>query len=195
MATQTASVALPAQLDDISHQLRAASDHAREVVRGLTPAQIAQRPAANSWSIAECIAHLTLTTDAFLPLLRDALDKARSSGPFADGPFRPDWFGRLLIWFIEPPARMRVPTQAAFVPVVTDRPERALDDFLDRQIRLQRLLPTAVGLALDRIRIPSPFNQRLGYSVVSALLVIPAHQRRHLWQAERARRRIEEAAR
>ena len=194
MATQTATVALPAQLDDIWHQLRAASDHAREVAGGLAPARLARRPAFNSWSVAECIAHLTLTTDAFLPLLRGALDKARSSGPFAEGPFRTDLFGRLLIWFIEPPARTRVSTQPAFVPVVTDRPERALDDFLDRQIRLQRLLPTAVGLALDRIRITSPFERRVGYSVISALLVIPAHQRRHLWQAERARRAIEEAA-
>ena len=42
----------------------------------------------------------------------------------------------------------------------------------------------AEGLAIDRVRIPSPFNPRIQYNAWSALVIIPRHQHRHLWQAE-----------
>jgi len=35
------------------------------------------------------------------------------------------------------------------------------------------------------LRIRSPFDARIRYSAWSALRILPAHQRRHLWLAER----------
>jgi len=43
----------------------------------------------------------------------------------------------------------------------------------------------ADGLPVDRIRIASPFDARLKYSLYAALTILPRHQHRHLWQAER----------
>src|SRR5206468_532796 len=36
-----------------------------------------QPPAPNSWSIAECIGHLTLTAEAYEPVIRQAIDEGR----------------------------------------------------------------------------------------------------------------------
>jgi hypothetical protein len=41
-----------------------------------------------------------------------------------------------------------------------------------------------------RLRIRSPFDSRLRYNLYSCLTIIPAHQRRHLAQAEEAGRAI-----
>jgi hypothetical protein len=40
------------------------------------------------------------------------------------------------------------------------------------------------SLAIDRVKLPSPFEARLSYSAYSALVVIPRHQVRHIQQAE-----------
>lgn len=44
----------------------------------------------------------------------------------------------------------------------------------------------ADGLPPGCLRIASPFDARLRYNLYSALSILPRHQRRHLWQAERA---------
>jgi hypothetical protein len=41
------------------------------------------------------------------------------------------------------------------------------------------------GLPVDRIKITSPFDARLKYNLYAALTILPRHQHRHLWQAER----------
>lgn len=45
---------------------------------------------------------------------------------------------------------------------------------------------SADGLALDQIQIHSPFAEKMKYNLYSALVIITAHNRRHLWQADRA---------
>ena len=60
-----------------------------------------------------------------------------------------------------------------------------LPAFLVCQDELLALLSEARGLALDRIKISSPFQEKMRYSVWSNFVVGAAHHRRHLWQAER----------
>ena len=46
------------------------------------------------------------------------------------------------------------------------------------------------GIDLTRIELVSPFDPRLHYSFFSALHIEAAHQRRHIWQATKARDRL-----
>ena len=48
----------------------------------------------------------------------------------------------------------------------------------------------AEAVPLNRVMLTSPFNERLKYNAYAALRVLAAHQRRHIWQAERALRGI-----
>jgi hypothetical protein len=59
-------------------------------------------------------------------------------------------------------------------------------EFETLQRELIALLAEAEGLAIAKIKVRSAFNAKLRYSAYSALRVIAAHQRRHLWQAEGA---------
>lgn len=188
MAT-SALAPLSSPLADIRRQWEEASTRAQEVVAGLSLDQLGRRPTPTSWSIAECLAHLTLTTDAYLPRLRQALATGRDQRATQPASYRMDWLGRLEVWWLEPPYRMRSKTPASFVPGAQD-PARALPDFLDGQQQLLALLPEANGLALDRLIIVSPFVNILKNNAYSAFVIIAAHERRHLWQAERARARL-----
>jgi hypothetical protein len=102
----------------------------------------------------------------------------------ADRPFRMDFMGKALLWFLEPPARMRTKTPPPFIPAAIEQPARVLPDFLEGQRQILEAIAAGDGLALDRIRIVSPFESRVKYSVWSSFRIAAANQRRHLWQAE-----------
>ena len=138
------------------------------------------RPAPGRWSAGEHVVHLTLTTRAFLPLLEEALRNA----PAGNGPYKRDFIGWMLYKVIEPPARIKVKTTAQFEPPQVDR-ETAFRDFDAAQDQLSDFLRRADGRALDKVKIVSPFDGRVRYSAWSALRILAAHQRRHLWIAGR----------
>jgi len=75
---------------------------------------------------------------------------------------------------------------------------RASPDFAEgvsaSQDRVQDLMGRSEGKPLDRARIISPFNASVRYSAYSALRILAAHQRRHLWQATRVRAELPRAS-
>lgn len=164
-----------AQLQALASEL----SEARDRIHRLPEDRWQQRPAPGRWSPGEHAVHLTLTTRAFLPLLEEALRNA----PAGTGPYKKDFIGWMLGWVIEPPARMKVKTTAPFEPPQVDR-ETALRDFDASQEELSAFLRKAAGRALDRVKIVSPFDGRVRYSAWSALRILAAHQRRHLWLLE-----------
>jgi len=42
----------------------------------------------------------------------------------------------------------------------------------------------AEGRPLEDMRMVSPFDAKVKYNAYSCLVLLPRHQRRHLWQAE-----------
>lgn len=178
------------QLNRLSSELNKTAEWAQAIVARIPVPMLGQRPDEKSWSIAECLEHLSLTTDAYLARIVPALEDARKHG-YLDHrrTFRVDIAARLLAWWLEPPYKIKSKTSAAFAPRAADT-SRSLPDFIDRQRLLQAAIAKANGLALDCIRIASPFANRMKYNVYAAFSLIVAHQRRHLWQAEQVARTI-----
>jgi hypothetical protein len=174
-----------AQLTDISRQLRANSKRAQDIVAKAGPNRIGVRPRENAWSIAECLGHLTISTSVLLPVWPKALAEARGRGLTGQGPYGMDLLGRVFAWLLEPPARFLVKAPANLMPPGAEPSRAALTQFLAIQEKLLGVVADADGLAIDRIKIPSPVNPRLRYNVWSSFCLTAAHQRRHLWQAER----------
>ncbi len=135
--------------------------------------------------MAECLAHLNLTSRAFLPLIRDAIASGRDLKLLGAGPYRRDVVGWFLYWLTEPAVRFRIKTTAQFVPAGGEAKDRILNDFDTLQAQLAACVREAEGLDLGRLRIISPFDSRLKYNLYSCLRLIPAHQRQHLSQAEK----------
>lgn len=135
--------------------------------------------------MAECVAHLNLTADAFLPLLHAALDQGRKAGRAAIRRYRRDPVGWLLWRTGGPPVRHRVRTTAPFVPTATAPLPELLVQFHQRHEGLVRCVAAAEGLHLGRLWIRSPFDPRIRYNMYACLSILPRHEHRHLWQAER----------
>ena len=173
-------------VSDLEKELTEAMVRAEQLVESTEPRLFTVRPHLSAWSAAECMAHLSISSEMFIPVLQRAIDDARARGITSDKEPSMDFLGRILRWFMEPPVRSRVKTSAPFVPKAVRPRREALNEFLKLQRQLIDLLHSAESVALSRVRIVSPFDRRVKYNLYSAFRIIAAHQRRHLWQAEQA---------
>lgn len=145
-------------------------------------------PRGGGWSVAQCLSHLALSTQAYLPVWRDALTAPGAPrtprGTEPHRPLRLDTWGRLLYWFLQPPPKIRFNTRNGFHAPASS--PAALEEFLSSQREFSRIVAQSEHIATDRIRIRSAYDPRVRYSIWSSFVTTVAHQRRHLWQAERA---------
>lgn len=173
------------QLAEIDGQFRANGARARAIVARVSESKLGTSPQPKAWSVAQCLAHLNLSSEVYFPIWRDAFADARDRQMFAGGPFKLDFWGKALSWFLEPPPKLRFPAPPNFQPLDPGPTDRVLAAFLACQDRLLSAVAESDGLAIDRLKIASPFAKQVRYSVWSSFVVNAAHQRRHLWQAER----------
>lgn len=178
------------QLNALAKELVEARRRAHAVAQGLSLDDWSLRPEPERWSVAEQILHLNLASGAYLPVIDEAIGRGEAEGAFGGGPYRRDFLGWMLARLVEPPVRLRIRTSARFEPDGVS-PRALADEVLRDFDRWQDLLITALyradGLALDRIEVASPYDPRLQMNLYSFLCTVPAHQRRHLWLAERTR--------
>lgn len=172
------------QLEAIVADFEAARTRLHALDRRLTPDGWLRRPSAEQWSPVECVAHLNLTAEAMLPRIRAGVEQARRLG-LAPARYRRDLMG-WLIWKSQTPgSRIKIKTQPSFVPT-GDRPPSEIVASFDRlHADLIDLTRQCDGVAIDRVKIASPFNEKARYNIYSALTITATHDHRHLLQAER----------
>jgi hypothetical protein len=154
---------------------------------GLTDAQINWRPAPHRWSIGENLDHLTAFNQQCMPAIDDAIGYGRSRSLYAEGPFRYGVVDRLVSWAMEPPVRVRLRTAASLTPAERRSAAASLKAFLATQDEIRARIQQANGLDLATIKVRSPFIRQLALSLGAAFGVLLAHERRHVWQAQRVR--------
>jgi hypothetical protein len=171
------------QLQSVVNEFVAASERLHHLAASVPDVLWATRADPARWSVGECIAHLNLTAEAYLPLLRRGIEEGARLGK-APARFRRDVVGWMLWRMAGPPVRHRVRTTATFVPSGSEPRARTLEKFDRLQSDQIRCVAESEGLPLGRIQITSPFNARLHYNLYSCLTILPRHQHRHIWQAE-----------
>jgi hypothetical protein len=169
------------QLDTVLNQVDNVTLKARNLVAGRNQADLTISLESTSWSVAQCLDHLAQTTNAFLP----AISSAVASAPrlITNRALRTGALTRLFIRNLEPPYRLRFKVLAPLVPRQHDF-NAAWDAFEQSQDQLAKTIRSAMGLAVDQVRVESPIYARFSYNVYGALRMLAAHERRHLWQIE-----------
>lgn len=77
-------------------------------------------------------------------------------------------------------------TKPAFVPKSIRAKAEALAELTRWRKQLVDLLQSSSDVPIGKLKVVSPFDSRVKYNVYSAFMILTAHQRRHLWQAEQA---------
>lgn len=177
------------QVSEVVRELEEAEARLGKLSEKIPDAVWAQRNDDTRWSVSECIDHLNITSEAYVPLIRKAIGEARQL-PAAAGEYRRDPIGAIFGSLTGPLKRMgrfrigRVKTTPDFIPRGQHAKNVSVAEFRRLQGILIDLVREADGLAIDRVRITSPFGGKIRYNCYSALVMIPRHQMRHIEQAE-----------
>jgi len=182
---------LVGELEQIDHEMGACDDQVRRLCEGLSPEELCWRPAPKSWSIAENLVHLRITTEVFAPAAERAIRAAREKDLLSQGPFPLGRMDRFFIWYVEPPPLMRLPAPKPLKPPLEESTaEGALQEFLDSQELMIRQIHSANGVDLRRARVISPIASYIRMSLLAFFKVHPGHERRHLWQMAKVREQL-----
>lgn len=174
------------QLALIVTDLESAAERVRQLDASLPYHAWSARSAPGRWSAAECVAHLNLTSEALLPLVRDALRDARNRHEPTPSRYRRNALGWLAWKIVAPEGGLKTKTIAAFVPTPAPPVDILVSNFIQLQQEIISCVREGNGLALERVKVRSPFHGRMVYNVYAALTLVPRHQHRHLRQAEQA---------
>jgi len=175
------------ELEDCHQQFEEIAERARALTTGLSEKQFTWRPAADAWSIQECLAHLVMVGQTEVRLVEAAIQDGRSRGITGNGPFRYGWLERTILRQTEPPARRKFASPRRFRPVHGQPVTAILPTFLHVQRQFAALAEQAKGLHLARIKVPTPMSRLLKFSLGITLAQAAAHERRHLEQAHTVR--------
>ncbi len=160
----------------------------RQITSGLSTEQLLWRKAPNTWSITDVLTHLRLIADVFTPTADSAIADARAKSWFSDGPFDIGLKGRIFLWYVEPPPKIKLPAPKRIVPAPVAHPAEALDGFWKAQQSMMARVQQANGLDLVRVRIQSPLASIVKMNLLTLFRVYTAHERRHVWQMENIRK-------
>lgn len=187
MTTAPAGSPLPDELRRILDDLDANERRAAALLSGLDDTTVNWRPDDRSWSTVQCIDHLNVAARVYQAAMEPALEAARTKGRTRRGPIRPGWFERKFLASLEPPPKRKLPAPSKIVPALRGNRDELLEEFRRQHANVSELIRAFAGLDLGSIRFQNPFIPILRFTVGTGLLVIPAHERRHLWQAEQLR--------
>lgn len=168
-------------------QLDMIRGRANQVLAGLDASQFNWQPdGGRRWSIGQCLEHLARMSTAYGGSIGAAIDKAPKVAE--QRVIIPRLFGRWMVWTMEPPSLLRLPTRQEMKPPV-------ILDPADVRRRFSESLQFASDLAARAMLVDARHttfeNPILGgfrmFDVASGILIILAHNRRHLAQAEKVR--------
>jgi hypothetical protein len=176
----------PAWSIDLLAQLDAADAHARRVVQGLTDAQLNWKAEPMSWSVGQCLEHLSISNELYTGPIVEALH-GRPRKPVET--ITPGWFGRwFLRSFIEPDTqKIKAKAPGKIKPVASHLDASILDRFLASNAGVRAAIALARDVDVNRVRFRNPFIPVIRFTVGTGLLLLVRHDRRHLLQADRVR--------
>jgi hypothetical protein len=168
---------------EVATQLDAIHAKVTGICSGLDAAQLNWQPDnGQRWSIAQCLDHLAKTTALYGASLEEAIDSA-PAGHERDEAY-PNFLGLLLIWSMEPPVRIRIPAKPALQPPSTLDPAGVRRGFSDSLDYLSNLSARALRIDASRVKYANPLAGNIrAFNVAAGILVMLAHNRRHLHQA------------
>ena len=177
--------ASPAWSRRLREEFGAADRRATALAAALSPRQLNWQPRPGAWSIGQCLEHLHVANEVYLPPIARALVGARAAEVEE---ISPGWFGR---WFI----RSHIDPDTQGAPRRAPRkivPHRDVDpDILSRLLagnqKVRDLVQRAAECDVNRVRFRNPFVPVIWFTVGTGFEILARHQRRHLLQAERVR--------
>lgn len=172
------------KLLDLTTNLNAISEDARNSFGHLSNEQLNWKPAEKSWSVGQCLDHLILTNEEFFPEMEKLAAGTRKNSFFENySPFS-GWFGRFLIKAVTEGSRPAKAPSNRIVPP-SDIPADIVDKYCGHYADMVEKIGKTGDVDWQKTIVTSPFLPVFTYSLADAYVVLVEHSKRHINQAKR----------
>jgi hypothetical protein len=174
----------PKALTGVVADLSTGEVRVRALLENRSDDALNRRPRDKAWSPLQCIQHLAMANR----FLGAAIDRALPTGPGRERrceQITPGVVWRILLAMVEPRCRLKGFAPMVLRPLTNLSVSATLAEYLESHEHLRRLAMRCDGLDLNRKRLRHPIL-RLRMSIGGVFLLVTAHERRHLLQAELA---------
>jgi DinB superfamily len=172
-------------LPQIYDEAEAIAGDAKTLFGHLNTQQLNWKPAADSWSVAQCLDHLITINGKYYPVF-DLILKGEYRKTFLHGmPFLHGFFGRVMIKALSPESQRKLKAPGAARPSSSSIDPQIVDRFIAHQRETLAKMRSLEGRGPAGIIITSPFVGVVVYSLLDAFRIVVAHERRHFAQARR----------
>ncbi|KXK06505.1 MAG: DinB superfamily protein [Acidobacteria bacterium OLB17] len=169
--------------EKIKADLRAISEDAKAAFGGLDANSLNWKPSAESWSVAQCLDHLILTSTELGPAIDRKLKGEEPTFFEKYSPFT-SYFGRWIKSRLAQDAKRSKAPSKSIVP-----PSEVGGDIVERfcaeNERLIAKMDEIGKLDWDKTVLTSPFLKILTYDLRDGLDILVEHEKRHIRQAKR----------
>ena len=180
---------LSATFDSIQTATLAADKQATELLEGVSASQANWQPnEGQSWSICQCLDHLVRINSVYAAALQEAVNNCPPAYKQPTTNIVPGLFGAWFVQQMDLPVRMRLKAPSKAVPASKGNAGELFEAFLKSQALIRRVADGARAVDMNRLRFKNPFIGVIRFTVGTGLMIINAHDRRHLWQAEQVKK-------
>ncbi|HEY1025633.1 MAG TPA: DinB family protein [Sphingobacteriaceae bacterium] len=146
------------------------------------------KPSPAQWSIVECLEHLNLYGDYYLPAIHTAISKSRPSGP--DTVFKSGWLGNYFanLMLGKNGKILKMSTPKNKNPLFLKVPDTVITRFLGQQNEYLKLLDDAENIHTGTATVPLSIVSWISFKLGDTLRFCIYHNERHIAQAERVLR-------
>ncbi len=135
---------------------------------------------SEKWSILECIAHLNIYGDFYLPEIENSIKQSESYKE----PFKPGVLGNYFVKLIQPKEELNImKTLKKFDPIGSELDSNILLDFKEQQIKMLDLLKKALNVNLTKSKTSVSISKMIKLRLGDTLRFVVYHNQRHLNQA------------
>lgn len=181
--------ALRPDLQQLLDEIDAIDRATEALLRRVSDEQFFWQPnEGRSWSIAQCFDHLSVTNALYSHAMAGAIETARARGWTGGGPIASSLFGRQFLKSMEPPVTRRFRAPGKVIPRTHKTRDEIIRTFREGHERLREMIKAAADIDVNRATFKNPFFGLFSVRVGTGLRVGPAHERRHVWQAENVTR-------
>lgn len=145
--------------------------------------QLQYKPDANTWSVLECIEHLNLYGDFYLPVIKTQMDKSKHQG--FTPVFKSSWLGNYFAQTLLPKEKLnKMKTFADKDANGSTLDKSVLEKFVQQQQEMLLLLEQAAQVNLTKITTGITITNWIKIRLGDTFRVVIYHNDRHRVQAE-----------
>ncbi len=145
--------------------------------------ELNKRLSDNSWSVLECLQHLNLYGDFYLPEIKNRIE---SSSTKTEKVFKSGWIGNYFAQSMLPKEKLnKMNTFKAMNPINSALNKTTITEFIKQQQQFLDLLTASEHINLNKVKTSISITKMIKLKLGDTFRIVIYHNKRHVLQAKK----------